>query len=500
MPETYTQVHAFCRLAGHYRRFIKGFANIARPLYDMLGKEVKMGPVDLPQEVWEAVDILKRKIQSVPILIFPDFNKPFLLETDASREGLGAVLSQKQGDGCYHPVAFGSHSLTPSEKNYHGSKLEFLALKWSITEHFKEYLVYLPFMVQTDNNPLNYVLMMPNLDATGHQWVGTLASFQFELEYQKGADNGTTDALSRVPISHSWKTVQSLLEGAILGAANRGKVRASEELLEEHEHLSWEARVQVVKLAPMHIIDWAEAQEANAALVACCKWLCIRKDTPLPKWDALLKKCLGTEAETEQGKMLFCICNSLILNKGLMYVSTTQKGETEGVLTFVVPVGQCSTALNGVHCAAGHQGQQRTLALVQERFWWPIMAEDCRTLVRGCPHCQAFKGEVPKAPLCPIRVYVPLELVHLHYTSIESTMELNKPLVVRNILVITDHFMRYALAVVMKDQTAKTVTKVFYEHFIAVFGRVAKLLSDRGANFRSTLVEKLCAAFGIQKC
>ena len=96
-----------------------------------------MGPVDLPPEAREAVDILKRKVQSAPILVFPDFDKPFLLETDASKEGLGAVLSQKQGDGRYHPVTFGSCSLTSSEKNYHSSKLEFLALKWSIMEHFK---------------------------------------------------------------------------------------------------------------------------------------------------------------------------------------------------------------------------------------------------------------------------------------------------------------------------------------------------------------------------
>ena len=180
-----------------------------------------------------------------------------------------------------------------------------------------------------------------------------------------------------------------------------------------------------------------------------------------------------------------------------MYVSTTPKGKTDRVLTFVVPVGP---VLNGVHHDAGHQGQQRTLALTQERFWWPMMAEDCHALVRGCPHCQAFEGEVPKALLCPIRAYAPLELVHLDYTSIESTMELNKPLVVRNVLVITDHFTRYTLVVVMKDQTAKIVMKVFYECFIVVFGVPTKLLSDRGANFMSALVEELCAAFSIQKC
>ena len=147
MPETYMQVCTFCRLAGHYRRFIKGFANIVRPLYNMLGKEVKMGLVDLLPKAWEAMGILKGKVQSMPVLVFPDFDKPFLLEMEASKEGLGAVLSQKQSDGWYHPIAFGSHSLTPSEKNYHSSKLEFLALKWSMTEHFKKYLTYAPFVV-----------------------------------------------------------------------------------------------------------------------------------------------------------------------------------------------------------------------------------------------------------------------------------------------------------------------------------------------------------------
>ena len=166
---------------------------------------------------------------------------------------------------------------------------------------------------------------MPNLDATGHWWVSALTLFQFELEHQKGADNSAADAFRWVPINHSQETIQSLLEGAIVGAANRGEVRVSKELLEGHECLSQEARVKAVKLAPMHIVDWAEAQEADAALATCHKWLHITMDTPLPKWDTLLKKCMGTEAEMEQDKTLFRICNSLILNKGLMYVAQPQR-------------------------------------------------------------------------------------------------------------------------------------------------------------------------------
>ena len=94
-------------------------------------------------------------------------------------------------------------------------------------EHFKEYLTYTSFVVRTDNNPLTFVLTMPNLDAMGHRWVGALASFQFELEYQKGANNRAVDALSQVPINQSWQTIQSLLEGVITGAADRGEAKAN---------------------------------------------------------------------------------------------------------------------------------------------------------------------------------------------------------------------------------------------------------------------------------
>ena len=123
---------------------------------------------------------------SSPVLAFTDYRKDFLLKMDASKKGLGAVLSQKQADRHFHLVAYGSWALTVHKKDYHSIKLEFLALKWAITEHFKEYLLYQHFLVKTDNNPLTYIMTPPNLDVTGHQWVGALAKFNFWLEYQKG--------------------------------------------------------------------------------------------------------------------------------------------------------------------------------------------------------------------------------------------------------------------------------------------------------------------------
>ena len=130
-------------------------------------------------------ETLKQACMNSPVLAFADYTKDFLLETDTSKEGLGAVLSQKQEDGLFHLVAYGSRVLTTHEKNYHSMKLEFLALKWAVTEHFKEYLLYQPFLVKTDNNPLTYIMTTPNLDATGHRWVSALAKYNFFWSIKK---------------------------------------------------------------------------------------------------------------------------------------------------------------------------------------------------------------------------------------------------------------------------------------------------------------------------
>ena len=174
-PDTYTKVKSFVGLVGHNRHFIKGFAKIAAPLYDLTSgdnKDKKTEHVDLSPGAHEAFDHLKAACLQAPILSFPDFTKPFLLETDTSGRGLGAVLSQKQTDGRYHPITYASRVMNKTEQRYHSNKQEFLALKWAITEQFHEYLSPYgknrnEFVVRTDNNPLTYIFSSANLDAAG---------------------------------------------------------------------------------------------------------------------------------------------------------------------------------------------------------------------------------------------------------------------------------------------------------------------------------------------
>ena len=160
LPQTYMEVHAFLGLVGHYRWFIKGFAHIAQPLNKHLtdeGASRKLEWVLLSEYALKAFDTLKQACMTAPVLAFTSCMKEFLLETDVSKEGLGAVLSQKQADGWYYPVAYGSRALMAYKRNYHSTKLEFLVLKWAVMEHFKEYLPYQCFMVKTNNNLLTYI-------------------------------------------------------------------------------------------------------------------------------------------------------------------------------------------------------------------------------------------------------------------------------------------------------------------------------------------------------
>ena len=160
---------------------------------------------------------LKVACLQAPILAFPDFNKPFLLEKDASGKGLGAVLSQKQADGRFHPIAYASRTMNDTEQRYHSNKQEFLTLKWAITDQFHEYLSPYgknrnEFVVRTDNNPLTYIFSSTNLDAAGQRWVAQLASYNFSLEYQKGKDNTVANFLSRLDESLPKGEVQDYLD------------------------------------------------------------------------------------------------------------------------------------------------------------------------------------------------------------------------------------------------------------------------------------------------
>ena len=197
--------------------------------------------------------------------------------------------------------------------------------------------------------------------------------------------------------------------------------------------------------------------------------------------------------------MVWRNCQNFISLQGTLYLHSTPKGEDEDLLLFMVPKVHRTAALNGCHRDAGHQGHDCTLSLLQEHFWWPGMDTQMRQVIKTCRCCLQYEGSTPKAPLCPIVATAPLDLLHVDFTSIETTMELDRSPRVANVLVFQDHFTKYVLAYVTPNQTAKTITKFLYGGFISIFGALARLLSDRGTSFTSSIIQELCEILSIQQ-
>ena len=159
-----------------------------------------------------------------------------------------------------------------------------------------------------------------------------------------------------------------------------------------------------------------------------------------------------------------------VLRRNLLYLRVTPKKSNEGVLVFVVPGLKRQIAIDGCHCYLGHQGRDRMLSLLKERFWWPGMAQRMMMSIRNCPKCCIFKAKPQIPPMEPILCTEPLDLVHIDYVSMEVMVGVTEKPVVKNVLVVKDHFTHFTQAYVTNNHTACTMARVLYNEFFSVFG------------------------------
>ena len=324
--------------------------------------------------------------------------------------------------------------------------------------------------MHNDNNPLTYILTTAKLDAASHCWVVSLANYNFRLHYQSGRANIDADALSRV----SWPECMPDSLGTGL-KVNAAAVRAIQEAALDQPACPIEAYshdIHVIgemqdsqQVAQMTLDDWQKAQEADPALATIIERLkagalnqdwCKQTNSPklnLYKWE----------------------WNNLTLQKGILYRQARPRESDESLLQLVLPPAYREVALKGCHDEVGHLGLERMLDLMCDRFFWPHMAVQAKEHVGKCCPCLAFKARQPKVPLNNIVATHPLELVHLDFLCLEPGKGREE-----NVLVITDHFTRYAQAYVTRTQTAQTTVKTLWDKFIVHYGLPKKILTDQG--------------------
>ena len=476
IPTSFKDLRKFLGFAGFYRRFVKNFAGIAQPLHELLkGKMIEKGQgkkkfVNTGKFSWEdchqaSFDHLKKVLTESPVLGYADYSLPFSVSVDASGYSIGAVLYQVQ-NGLKRVIAYASRGLTQAEKRYPTHKREFLALKWAVCEKFRDYLYYSKFEVITDNNPITYVLSSAKVDATGHRWLADLSNFSFKIKYKPGPQNKDADALSR--ICWSEEQVKSALSGVRQAEALLTVVSLTQDVLVDDD---------VAGNTATSPEDWQQIQSADSSLRSV---VTVLNGGKLP---------VQTSAET---KLLMREIKSLFLEKGVL----CRKRIVNGVdcRQIVLPVSQRRKIFHALHTDLGHPGRDKTLEVIRTRFFWPKMTSQIDEWIKACPRCLRRKSVPDVAPLHSIHSTQPMELVCIDYLCLEACSGNYS-----NILVITDHFTRYAQAIPTTNQTAKTTAKALFELFVRHYGLPQRLHSDQGGSFEGKVVKELCQLLGIQK-
>ena len=280
-----------------------------------------------------------------------------MLHTDASTTGLRAVLYQKQSDGKERVIAYASWSLKQAECNYDAHKLEFLALKWAVTDHFHEYLYGGTFDVFTDNNPLTYILTTAKQDAMWHRWVASLGPYHFNLHYKPGKLNSDADALSRI----DWSSVMAEEVKATMVFAQVDRTVIVEPSV-------FEVTLENVRIMKSLQTDrvtkkWQQRQKQDPEIRAVVQM--IKDDT--------LEHYRYSKKDPESMKSYVKVRNELMLHQGLLYRKLRLKNRDVDTYQFVIPTEFRKTALSLVHDSFGHLGIDRSTVLIIDWFFWPEM-------------------------------------------------------------------------------------------------------------------------------
>ena len=481
-PKTVTDVRSFTGFTNYYRKFIKGYAKIAQPLHELTSGDNakhKNQKVDWNIRCNDSFEALKSICSECPVLAYADYTKPFVLHTDASTTGLGAVLYQKQEDGKERVIVYASRTLNKSERNYNAHKLKFLALKWAITDRFHEYLYGATFDVYTDNNPLTYILSTAKLDAMGHSWVASLGPYNFSLHYKPGKLNCDVDVLSHI----NWESISPEVVQATMDLAHVDRTLI----------LDPEIRGRKSTNEPFVL----KSLRMNKAIR---KWQCRQNEDPEIRWIIeLMRNNLWLTYKYNKNKpssikSYVKIRADLKLENGLLYRRIRLKDHEMDTYQLVVPVAYRKVTLELLHDKFGHLGIDRTTGLSCERFFWPRMAEEIRQYIQNCEHCLRYKQQPEWAELKPLEASYPLELVYMDYLKIGGKDDPNL-----NVLVITDHFTRYSQAYVTVNQQAAMAAKVFVRKFVNNYGWPTKILTDQGQTFNGKLFTALCKEAKILK-
>ena len=443
VPQDVKSLRSFLGLASYYRKFVPGFAKIARPLHALTKKDV---PFAWSHNCQKAFNDLKELLSHSPLLVFPDFSKPFVLETDASGAGLGAVLAQKQEDGSVHPVAYASRSLQPHEKNYGITELEGLGVVWAV-KHFRPYLYGHSCEVFTDHSALTSLLNTPQPSGKLARWGMAIQELNLTIKHRSGHSNVNADTLSRAPLLDREDTTEP---DGVIAALNPPT---------DSDHCALSA---------------AQREDSNLA-------------------EIIVYLETGVLPEDEgRARTLVLSSSQYVLEDEVLY-----RVEKDSTLRIVPPRSQRQELFNEAHAGVfgAHLSDVKVHSELRRHYWWHGMRADITRWTRACLVCNTHSpGRAVHSPLTPIPVNGPFDRVGVDVIKFPISRQGNQYAVV-----FMDYLTKWPEVYATSDQTAATIANLLVREIVARHGVPSELLSDRGQAFLSGLLKEVQQVLGFKK-
>ena len=423
-PSTVRELQSFLGLSSYYRRFIHNYSTIARPLTRLLQKDYGWR---WEEEQENAFRLLKEKLTSAPILAFPDPSKPFILSTDASDTGIGAILKHLDDCGRERVIAYASRTLNRPETNYCTTEKECLAVVFGV-QYFRHFLYGSPFTVVTDHCALCYLLTLRSPSGRLARWSLTLQDFDFTVVYKSGKKHTDVDALSRNPLAGSRdatavsrspgdssslpvlaaKRSQASADGdptpvSPVPCLSRRKQRPQQQQRQPHRQQQPDrlpATAPAATVAASTLLSEGTSSLPSPSIDL--KTLDLRHEQQSdPDLSPLIQALLDPQSVSPQ---LLHKCRRFLLQDGLLYRSVQTR--EQDLHQLCIPRRLRALVLFHTHddVTAGHQGVRRTWCRVKERFYWPSMYRDVCSYVLSCESCGSIKTSRRRPPgfLCPL--------------------------------------------------------------------------------------------------
>ncbi|KAE8879800.1 hypothetical protein PF003_g36224 [Phytophthora fragariae] len=527
-PQDDMQVRRFVALAGYYRRFVPDFGARMAPLTTLLRKTSEWTWGEAQEE---AFTWAKAWLSTKPVLVYPDYDLPFKLTTDASKAGHGAVLSQDQGRGD-QPVAYASMVNSPTVANYSISELECLAVVWAV-RLFCPHLYGRRFTIVTDHVALKWLMTTKEPAGRLHRWALTLQEYDFDIVYRPGKENHVADALSRGPAAMAAtmgenkaneadddpaigpgpklmsgsstsdaKCVETLEPAAEkTSVARTGLTKRELTLLAVHEDVEAAACPAVAQvlsakavsdayLSPTPYAELATSPteaEVNHAAVAVIEAGVVRR---VDAAELGVVQFTDADIEREQGQSVMV---QALFKKG-KYQGQRVFVKDDGLVNIQVGGGEAGVILPAVYWPlafkeahdsiwAGHLRGPQTYERLRRLYWWPYMQNTVRDWVSACQDCGSRKAR-------PQAVIPPLRSVRTGEVGDRWAIDVAGPLPVtmngnRYVIAAVEYTTRYAVAASVPEHTAKSIARFLMDRVVLVYGPMREIMMDGAREFTS---------------